>query len=459
VRSRARAGSRTLGALTLGAMLCASAGGGSAAEPFDLGAAAAARIDGTPGVGIAIGTIDDGKIATIFRGSTGTAAKLDRDAVFEIGSVTKTFTALLLADMAGRGEVTLDQPIDALLPKGVTAPARGGKKITLLDLATQSSGLPRLPDNLAPKDWRDPYRDYDRARMFEFLSHYTLTRDPGASYEYSNYAVGLLGELLALRAGKPYAALLRERVLDPLRMLQTAVDPTTAMAAHEAAGHDADGDPVAHWHFAAIAPAGGLRSSLGDMLRYLGAMMTLDGPLGGAARVAEQPRRDAFPGTRIGLVWNTDVKDGIVWHDGETGGFHAFVGFDAARTRGIVILANTAGSISDIARHWLDPAFPLADIPATIPVTAQTLAAYAGSYDLAGMPFVVTVDGEKLYAKLGAQPRFRVFPSAPNEFFYKVVPARLTFVMRDGRADVVILHQNGQDIPAKRANEPGATSS
>ena len=221
---------RSLAQALLGAMLLLNAPAGAAGEPIDLGRVALERIDGTPGVCVAIGTIEDGKSAVLFRGETGSPAKLDRDTIFEIGSVTKTFTALLLADMVGKGELSLDQPIDSLLPAGSTAPTRGGKHITLLDLATQSSGLPRLPDNLSPKNFHDPYAGYDDARLFEFLSTYRLTRDIGAQYEYSNYGVGLLGRLLALHAGTSYEDLLRQRVLVPLAMSETGIAFTPQIA-------------------------------------------------------------------------------------------------------------------------------------------------------------------------------------------------------------------------------------
>jgi CubicO group peptidase (beta-lactamase class C family) len=425
----------------------------AAGEPFDLGRTALERIDGTPGVGIAIGTIENGKTTVVLRGETGSTQKLGRDTVFEIGSVTKTFTGLLLAEMAGRGEVRLDEPIEDLLPKGDTAPVRGGRHITLLDLATQSSGLPRLPDNLAPRDPRDPYAGYDDARLFEFLSQYRLTRDIGAQYEYSNVGVGLLGRLLALRAGTTYEALLRERVLDPLDMHATAVVPTEAMRAHLAVGHDVDGEPAHTWSLDALAGAGGLSSSLGDMLRYLRAVSAGDGPLGAAARMAEEPRREAFAGTRIGLTWNTNVADGIVWHNGETGGYRAFAGFSADRTRAIVILANSTLPIDDIAFHWLDPALPLAAIPQTIPIARDALGAYVGTYDLSGTPLVFTREGDRLYAKLGEQPRFRVYPYAADAFFWKVVTASVTFTVKDGKATSLVLHQNGRDFSAQRTSD------
>src|SRR5204862_7795160 len=131
--------------------------------------------------------------------------------VYEIGSVTKTFTALLLAEAVQRGEVTLDLPVQRLLPD-FTIPKSGDRAITLLDLATQSSALPRLPDNLFPKNPANPYADYTTDDLKQFLAHYKLPRVPGASYEYSNLGVGLLGIALARHAGLPYEELVRKRI-------------------------------------------------------------------------------------------------------------------------------------------------------------------------------------------------------------------------------------------------------
>ena len=145
------------------------------------------------------------------------------DTVFEIGSGTKVFTSLLLADMAHRGEVALDDTIGKYLPPDVKMPERNGRSITLVDLATHTSGLPRLPTNLSPKDPNNPYADYSVEQFYQFLSTYQLTRDIGSQYEYSNLGGGLLGHILALRAGMSYEALVESRICDPLGMNSTRI--------------------------------------------------------------------------------------------------------------------------------------------------------------------------------------------------------------------------------------------
>jgi CubicO group peptidase (beta-lactamase class C family) len=433
---------------------------GQQPAPADLATIAQRRIDGVPGLGIAIGTIEGAKTETLLRGESDGARPFDRETVFEIGSVTKTFTATLLAEMVAAHEVAVDDPIDKYLPSGVKAPTFGEHHITLLDLATQSSGLPRLPTNLAPRNPGDPYADYTAAKLYEFLSSYALTRAPGALYEYSNLGVGLLGQLLANRAGTPYPALVTKRVLAPLGMRSTGADNMGAAYSHLVPGHDADGDRVHSWSFDALAGAGMLRSSLADMLKFLGANMNGSGTIGEAMRSAQLPRRGAGTDERIGLVWMTRSGSGIIWHNGATFGFSAFVGFTGDRTRGIVILANSSDAIDDIGFHWLDPSFPLRHTYHALALDQKLLGRFTGRYLLdysridprAPSPeFAVTSKDGKLYAKLGDQPAFRIYPYAPNAFFYRIVDAQVTFTVdANGNATGLVLHQNGLDIPAKR---------
>src|SRR5579859_856747 len=188
-------------------------------------------------IGMVVGTIGpSGREVVAYGKRAKDGPPVDGDTFFEIGSITKVFTSLLLADMVERGEVTLDTPIAKLLPESVKVPSRNGKQITLLDISMQVSGLPRLPSNFHPADAGNPYADYDTAKLYEFLSGYTLTRDIGAKYEYSNLAVGLLGHALARKAGLTYEQLLRKRILDPLGMNDTTITLTSDQRKRLAAG-------------------------------------------------------------------------------------------------------------------------------------------------------------------------------------------------------------------------------
>ena len=179
------------------------------------------RVDENRAVGIVVGVMEpDGSTRIFAAGEAGPDAQpLGERSVFEIGSTTKVFTAILLADMVAKGEVAFDDPVAKFLPEGeVTMPTRGGKEITLLDLSTHRSALPRMPDNFTPADETNPYVDYTVKQMYEFLSTHELRRDIGAEAEYSNLGVGLLGHVLARVNGSSYEELVRERILDPLGM-------------------------------------------------------------------------------------------------------------------------------------------------------------------------------------------------------------------------------------------------
>jgi CubicO group peptidase (beta-lactamase class C family) len=169
------------------------------------------------GIGMVVGIVDANGRRIIAYGSLAKSdsRRVDGDTVFDIGSVTKEFTSLLLTDMARRGEVRLTDPVSKYLPKGVRVPERNGRKITLADLSTHSSGLPRMPSNFNPKDNANPYVAYTVEQLYEFLSTYELTRDIGSQYEYSNLGAGLLGHVLALRAGKSYEELVLSRITGP----------------------------------------------------------------------------------------------------------------------------------------------------------------------------------------------------------------------------------------------------
>jgi D-alanyl-D-alanine-carboxypeptidase/D-alanyl-D-alanine-endopeptidase len=197
------------------------------------------RVEEGRATGIVLGVLDaDGSQRIVAYGDPGPdAPSLGSDSVFEIGSITKVFTGILLADMAGRGEVDLTTPVQRYAPAGLTMPTRNGREITLTDLAAHRSGLPRLPGNLALDNLTTPYATYSVAQMYEFLAGYQLPRDIGSQFEYSNLGFGVLGHVLAARAGVEYESLLRNRILDPLGMSMTGIALSPAMKAQLAIGH------------------------------------------------------------------------------------------------------------------------------------------------------------------------------------------------------------------------------
>jgi serine-type D-Ala-D-Ala carboxypeptidase/endopeptidase len=200
-------------------------------------------------VGIVVGVIEPRGRRIIAYGNLDKVDKrpVDGDTIFELGSVTKVFTALLLADMVHRGEVGLTDPVAQYLPAEVKMPERGGRQITLQDLATHTSGLPPMPSNFEPKDANNPFADYSVKQLYQFLSGYQLTRDIGSQYEYSNVGGGLLGQVLATRAGMNYDDLLRSRICELLSMNDTRITLSKELRARLAIGHDQSLEPASNW--------------------------------------------------------------------------------------------------------------------------------------------------------------------------------------------------------------------
>jgi D-alanyl-D-alanine-carboxypeptidase/D-alanyl-D-alanine-endopeptidase len=325
---------------------------------------------------------------------------MDGNSVFEIMSITKVLTSLLLADMAARGEVAMDDPVAKYLPPSVTLHEyedahahehkhehKKARPITLLDLATYTSGLPNMPGNLPP-DWYagpKPMADYTEAKLYEFLSSYVPKYEPGTHYEYANLSFGLLGIALARRAGKSYEELLIERVCGPLGLDHTRITLTAEMRRHLVQGHDLDMKPTQLWDWPAMPGAGYVRSTGNDLTVFLKACMglaptPLSAPLG---RLLETRRATPLAGTDVGLGWfisshgksdikadgESDGKEEIVWKSGLSTGCNSFIGFSTKRRRGAVLLSNflwqpiDAGTIN-MGLKMINPDFPSVDFHA-----------------------------------------------------------------------------------------------
>ena len=416
-------------------------------------------------VGIVVGVVDEKGARVISFGKPSVDGKqaLDGNSIFEIGSVTKVFTATLLADMVERGEVSLNDPISKYLPRTVKTPTRDGKEITLLDLTTQTSGLPRLPTNFAPKNPANPYADYTVDQLYAFLSSYTLTRGIGEKYEYSNLGVGLLGHILALRAGMDYETLVRKRICEPLKMGDTKISLTPEMQTRLVTGHNPALKPVANWDLPTLAGAGALRSSVNDMLKFVAANIGLTkSPLLAAMQRAHQSQRETGQADlTIALNWHILKKfdSEIIWHNGGTGGYHSFIGFDKKNRRGVVVLSNSANDIDDIGRHLLVSQYPLARLEPpkehkAIQIDPKIFDAYAGEYQLApGFGLVFSREADKFFMQPTGQNKTEIFAESETDFFLAVADVQVTFVKDEkGQVTQVVLHQAGRNQALKKVN-------
>ena len=268
--------------------------------------------------------------------------KPDRNSVFEIGSISKVFTGVLLAEAVQRKEAVLEDPVRKLLPAtGAPDPRPGDQEIRLVDLATHTSGLPRMPNNFRPRNPANPYADYNGDKLLEWIGKNGLVRNPDSQYNYSNLGAGLLGFALAWRADRTYEQLLLERIAGPLQMTGTRVKLTPELAARLIQGHDAKGTPVPNWDLDALAGAGAIRSTSADLMKFLEANLLPAGPLAPALLLAQKPQARNGRG-EIALGWHV-WPSGIYWHNGGTGGYTSYMSFDPKRGTAVVVLLNIAG--------------------------------------------------------------------------------------------------------------------
>ena len=411
------------------------------------------RIDNArQSIGIVASSFDSGSQRTVTYGRSGTSndRPLDADTVFEIGSITKVFTALLLTEMVTRGEVALDDPVSKYLPDNVRMPARNGKQITFLDLATYTSGLPRIPDGI-PNFGDNPYANYTVEQLYAFLSNRILRFDPGAHYEYSNLGFGLLGHVLALRAKASYEDLVVSRVCAPLGLEDTRITLTDSMRDRLAQGHESTLRATSNWDLPTLAGAGALRSTSNDLIKFMKAtcLSEASAPLRPAINLLLQTRRPTdSPNETAGLGWfvRSGNNDEIIWKDGGTGGYASFVGFSTRLRSGAVVLSNSTNTIDDIGFRLTNPTYKVAQYPPQITVDPAILATYQGTYQMRPkFALAIREEAGRLFVRGTGQPEFELFAETENRFFIRFVDAQGTFLRgKDGTVDRLLWHQNGR---------------
>lgn len=378
--------------------------------------------------------------------------------VFEIGSITKVFTGLLLAQAVVEKKVTMDTTLGSLLEGKVKLADPRIAAITLKQLATHTSGLPRMPDNaMAGALEGDPYASYDEKLLLKYLASAKLEGEGPFACSYSNLGVGLLGYLLGGVYQASWDQAVVEKICRPLGMQDTAVEPDARRP--RAAPHDG-GKETKPWHFASLAACGALRSTAADMMTFGEALLHPEHTsLKDAFALALQPQAEAPSlGGQIGLGLLIGKFDGdaALFHDGGTGGFCS--GLQVIPAKGIVRVAlinnNTlAGSGVIAGTSTTKPIDP--STQKEIPLSAEIMKQYPGLYKLdRDSRFIVKIIEGNLYVKLTGQPFVRVFPSGPDRFFYKVVAAEIAFNRHEGEIQSLTLFQNGNELTAKRSATP-----
>ncbi len=340
----------------------------------------------------------------------GTDQDVKSDTLFEIGSITKTFTVLLLEDMVNRGEMKLEDPVENYLPKSVKVPSHGGKKITLLNLAAQDSGLPFDGTNMIQKDPRNIFADYTADNLYTFLSGYTLTQDPGAEFRYSNAGIALLGNAIERKSGRDFESLVRERICTPLHMDSTYVVVPPELKPKLATGHDDKGNRHPGMKLQVIIPAGGIRSTVNDMLKYVSANIALQPS---ALTPLMQKMHPICHATSLDPIEGSMGATAMPWYDlrayqkpdmdfrghgGGTFAFSAYAGFDLKRRCGVVVLSNKKTRSTCVGLRILQNA----SLKHTDEQTAAPI------YEIVGIGTSIAMDGDTKAIRIA-----KIIPDSP----------------------------------------------
>lgn len=407
----------------------------------------------TPGIALAI--IDSSGIQYFSFGKTARfGKKVDENTIYEIGSISKVFTGILLAQQVLDGELKLEDGINNYLPENIKVPVMGEKEITFGSLTDHTSGLPRMPGNFNPADPGNPFADYTVDQMYQFISNYHPVRAVGSEFEYSNLAMGLLGHLLAMNKGITYEELMIKTIALPLDMNDTGIKLTQRMKENLAPGHNGR-RVVDNWDIPTLAGAGAIRSSTSDMAKFVSANLGyMNSSLMEAMELSHQIRHDMAGDRSIAMAWHImkGDKGNIICHGGATGGYRTFIGFVKETGKGVVLLTNSSEGADDIGYYLLGSGSALAkfksdaaDIPRSI------LDQYVGLYELRhDLKIYVSREGKQLYGQATGQDRFGLYPENDTLFYLTVVDATITFHLKNDTVTGLTMFQGGGEMRGRK---------
>lgn len=410
-------------------------------------------VDGELVWGVVIGLYDAGKTEIYGFGKGPGGKPPNGKTLFDLGTLTKPYTGLLLAEAVQRKEVELDAPISDLMPTGVTIPTKDDVAITAKHLALHSSGLPRHPSSLTSrKPPPDPFASYGEDALFQDLVTTQLASTPGTTISISDYGVGLLGYALGRKIGGGYGAALKTRVLDPLGLTDTFIALPPGATARKAIGTDDNLEPSPRWTWGALAGAGSLVSNVSDCMKFLDAQIDAAegsrGTLRPQMRLAQEPQLDR-DGDNEALGWMIDSA-GRRFHEGRTSGFRTYMAFDAKTRRGVVVLASSATTLVDfLGPLMFDVMANTAPPPSPVPTPAQ-LATYAGNYNFSGVTLAVVVVGKRLYLEGPDEPRHRMAPYGDKGFWIEDLNAAAKFVVEGETVKGLVFQVAGKTLTAAR---------
>lgn len=411
-----------------------------------------------------VGIVRKGKVYTRSYGqmSETDQTKPDANTIYEIGSISKVFTGILLADAVERKQVKLDQTLGALVSGLSDSNEEIAKSITLQHLSQHMSGLPRMPGNMSIKDFNNPFDGYDRKRLLDYLKTANTMSPPGEKHAYSNLGVGLLGDLLSQQSERSYEQLLAERIFKPLEMQDASLEVPDEKMKRFAPPHNATLMKDHCWDFDSLAGCGAIRGSVNDMAKFMKANINPpDNEIGNAINLAWKKSLDATKQhSAMGLGWMIAADGSTRWHNGRTGGYQAMMLVSRQLKTGVVLLSNTAGSeIDPLAESIFQMAVGMSVKPRQfvkeVDVDEKFVQRLVGKYRLAkGVIIDVTAKGNRMTAQITGQQALSIVPEQDTVWRYELVEAKLVFDVPDqGPATKVTLKQDGRNMVSPRIDD------
>lgn len=386
------------------------------------------------GACMAVAVVEKDQVARTFAcADDADSSRIDARTAFEIGSVSKTMTAALLAELIKQGKASLDDPLSDYLPAGTRVPEFEGKKILLRHVVTHTSGLPVLPSRLGATGTDDPYVNLTEDALLASLGDVTLTATPGSRFEYSNFASMLLSYAVARRAGEDFETLVDTQLFAPLKMDGAYIQqlPTGIRAAQ---GHSPNRKPVSAWNFSTnLAGVGGVRATLDDMVKYVQGELGQPATSITPALKLSQQQVSKTPAMAMNWMLLPVAGRNVHVHEGGTGGFSSFVAFDNERQRGVVILSDTTwnslGSLGTLGLHLVDKSFPLGKPRKAVKPQDELLEGLVGEYQVGAMKMKLSRKQDALVIQAEGQPAYTMAYDDAGDFY----PLEFDALLRPGR--------------------------
>jgi D-alanyl-D-alanine-carboxypeptidase/D-alanyl-D-alanine-endopeptidase len=405
---------------------------------------------------IVVGLYDAGKSEVYGFGKGPDGKAPTGTSLYELGSITQIYTNLLFADSIQRREVSLATDLSDLVPPGVTVPTFQDTRINLGMLATHTSGLPKQPPSLTRRGGaQDPYAGYDEEKLYRDLIGSAFEVAPGTQVNVSTFGAGLLGFALGRKIGGGLQSALSLRVLTPLGLESTYFKVPEGAKLRRVVGTDLDLAPVPNWTWDALSGAGGLVSSARDQLAVIDA--ELDAASGSkqtlrtAMRLSQEEQLPATTGPNEGLGWDIDTE-GRYWHNGGTGGFRSFVGFDPKTRRGVVILSSSAVSLVDHLALDLYKVMAKEEVKPFKPVAVEQLRPYVGTYQLGEFKLAVSIEGKRVYITGRGEKPLRLIPLSDHELWFEAQQAVVVFEKDGDKVVRAVFVIGAQRLAAQRVD-------